>query len=173
MADECPLCHKQGEGIAKNYKKGHYRADGIVLESGLSYCDECIKTPECEVHWKQWWKDQWAKCEAKAEKNWQEHGVYTNVGGSDGPSRYFGYVKLKDGRLRPYRYEHPENNRDVFDRDCNDKADQLTGLHMPDEKKFERYLNFLRNYKPQDEDIEHRVAAEIKRIEERGNRCEY
>lgn len=105
--DKCPLCGEEGEKIANVYKKGHCRANGIILETGLSYCKKCSKTPECETHWNNWWAEQWKKQEEFCEDNWEKYGVYTNVvGWLSVPSTYFGYVKTEDG-LKPYRIVYP------------------------------------------------------------------
>ena len=100
--DKCPLCEREGEGIANVWKKGHRRGNGIILETGLSYCKDCAFTPACEEHWKKWWAEQWREEQQRCEENWEKYGVYTNVGGRYGmPSFYFGYAKTPEGLL-PY-----------------------------------------------------------------------
>lgn len=93
-ADKCPLCEREGPGIANIYRKGHRRGNGIMLETGLSYCEDCYKKPECEIHWQKWWAEEWKSQEQVCEDNWQKHGIYGNCGGYYGiPSMHFGYAK--------------------------------------------------------------------------------
>ena len=163
-----PKCHLCNEKPGTVYRKGHTRRNGIHLENSLMFCQDCSKNRavECDKDWETWWAEQWAKCEARAEKNWQEHGIYTNVGGDDkGLSTYFGYVKMPDGTFRPYRYEHPENKRDIFERDYDDEMTRLHNLDCSDDEKFESLLKFLKEY-PSDKEIDHQLAHEIKRVEE-------
>lgn len=115
--DKCPLCKREGKGIANIWKKGHSRSNGIILESGISYCEECAYTPECESHWKKWWKEKWQKQEQRCEENWEKYGVYTNVGGTYTPvSFYFGYAKTPEG-LKPYLQVYPDCPKYKLERD--------------------------------------------------------
>src|SRR6185369_12203455 len=94
--DQCPLCKRTGKNIAMHYKKGHRRNNGIILEWGLSYCEDCASTEACEEHWKQAWNEKWKECEDYAEVQYQKWGVYSAVGSVFGqPSRFFGYAKTE------------------------------------------------------------------------------
>lgn len=115
--DKCPLCGSEGKDIANIWKKGHNRRHGIILETGLSYCEKCFVTPECEEHWKKWWAEQWQKQEEQCEENWEKYGVYTNVGGYYGvPSFHFGYAKTEEG-LKPYLQVYPDCPRYKLERE--------------------------------------------------------
>jgi hypothetical protein len=116
-ADKCPLCQREGKDIANVWKKGHCRADGIILETGLAYCKECVDTEAAEEHWKKWWVEQWKEEEKRCEENWAKDGVYTNVGGYFHiPSFYFGYAKTADG-LKPYLEVYPDCPRYKLERE--------------------------------------------------------
>lgn len=162
-----PPCHLCKENPGELYRKGHTRRHGVHLEASVMYCKTCNRDRQEEVNedFEKWWAEKWAKCEARAEENWQEHGIYTNVGSSDGPSTYFGYVKLDDGTFRPYRYDHPENERDILERDMHDEHDRIAVLEMSDREKFDEYLKFLRNYLQNDQN-KHQLQSEIKKVEE-------
>lgn len=114
--DKCPLCEKEGPGIACVYKKGHGRANGIMLEWGISYCTDCASTVECKKHWSKVWQEAWKESEQRAEDNWNKYGVYTNMGGSlSEVSYYFGYAKTEQG-LVPYLSVYPKCSKYILER---------------------------------------------------------
>ena len=83
-----PVCHLCGENPGTVYKKSHERKNGVYLEASVMYCHSCVTNRKEEVSkdFETWWSAKWAHCEATAEKNWQEKGIYTNVGYSGHPS---------------------------------------------------------------------------------------
>jgi hypothetical protein len=170
-----PSCHLCKENPGEVYRKGHTRRHGVHLEASVMYCKACSTDHQEEVDqdFEKWWAEQWAESEARAEKNWQEHGIYTNVGYSGHPSglsTYFGYVKLEDGSFRPYRYEHPKDDKDVFDRDLDDETRRIDALEISEEEKFGKLLEFLKSDKIKNLSINPIVAErEIKKIEEHLN----
>jgi hypothetical protein len=155
-----PKCHLCNDLDGEIYHKGHTRKNGIILESSVMYCKKCNdqRSEEVNQDFKKWWKEEWIACEVAAEKNWEKYGIYTNVGdGKTGaPSTYFGYVKKENG-FRPYRYEHPENDRDIFDRDCNDAMERILVEDISEIEKFNHYIEFLQNYSSSNEDIQDRI----------------
>lgn len=168
-SDKCPLCRKEGKDIACNWKKGHTRANGIMLESGISYCNECIGTKECEEHWKKWWQDQWKKCEKSAEENWKNYGVYTNVGGGMiGPSRHFAYAKDAEGNLRPYSQVFPNCPKDKIEEKLKNYLYRNYDINSEQkileiDKMISEAVNLDLEYKKL---LHQKVLEEIKRTEE-------
>lgn len=167
--DVCPLCKKEGKNIANVYKKGHARKNGAMLESGISYCEDCADTPECEEHWNNWWQSQLNEQEDACEKNWREHGVYTNIGGHFGaPSFYFGYAKTPYG-LERYLDVYPDCPRYKLETDvkllhrncsknedieeCRKKVAEVVRLSDADDKykagvieHTEYFFKFIKEY---------------------------
>ena len=167
-----PKCHLCDFNPGVVYRKSHKRQNGIILESSVMYCKSCCDNRKEEVtqDFEKWWADEWEKCEAIAEKNWQEHGVYTNVsGGANEPgqlSTYFGYVKLEDGTYQPYRFAHPKNNQDLFERDQDECMKSLVDLNITEKEKFEKLRSFLESYKTEDEQIQNLVNRRIQELDE-------
>jgi hypothetical protein len=134
------MCGRTGKGIANHYKKGHTRRNGLHLESGVCYCEECFNSPECEEHFKKAWAEMWKNCEERAEENWEKYGVYTNVGHNGGPSFYFGYTKLEDGTLAPYLSVYPDCPKYAFEK----KLGELQYKMNPDYSNVEEVKTTMR-----------------------------
>lgn len=166
------ICHLCKVAPGTVYRKSHKRQNGVHLESGVKYCEECNANcrEECDQDFKKWWEKEWAECEAHAEDNWQKHGVYTNVVGSEkhgpgGCSTYFGYVKLPDGTFREYRFEHPETYRDLFERNKHDESDRIVE-DVPEEQQFQAYSEFLKKQQQEIKWASNIIESEIKKLED-------
>lgn len=159
----CPLC-KYRPGVV--HRKSHKREHGVHLENGLYYCRECPADAR-EAHFAAWWDEQWATSVAVAEKNWQEHGIHTNVGGPvRGLSDYFGFVKLEDGTFCPYRYVHPKFDVDRFEGALWAEGNRLDALGLGESEKFEAYRKFMVEFEPENEQVAHYRKRNLEALEE-------
>ena len=131
-------CHLCGEPDAPVYKKGHSRKNGVMLEASQLYCRNCDTNRKEEVQqdFDKWWSEEWTKCEAECEANWQKYGIYGNCWDSmkNQPSTHFGYVKNEDGTFTPYIYlELPSHIpwNDMKAQMIGNKLDELMGNQKP------------------------------------------
>lgn len=146
--DNKDQCKKEGKDIACVYKKGHKR-EFVWLEWGLSYCEDCYKTKECEEHFQRVWEEKWKQQEERAEANYEKYGVYTNMSGVIFPvSFYFGWTKTHIGFV-PYESVYPNCKNSMIEKEI--KSIMYDAKHMSFDEKKQKITDLINNSENKDD----------------------